>query len=126
MNIPVAVPHQMMVATTHSIRSTQIPAMVVEIRAFLSPTIQTWVQSHMKVGAKYISMKLHALHSGAEVLAGKAVSGFVKKSHGSEQEPEFHQVPGGFRGEIVEGKTVAPDLAELVGPHPHHNPKHDR
>ena len=41
--IPVAVPHEMKVATTQIIRSPEIPAMMVEIRAFLSPTIQTWV-----------------------------------------------------------------------------------
>src|SRR6476646_71486 len=55
MYMPVAVPHQMEVATAQIRRSDQMPAIMVEMRAFLSPTIQTWVASHTKVGAKYIN-----------------------------------------------------------------------
>ena len=35
------------------------------------------------------------------------MSGFVEESHGTEQEPEFDQVPSALGGEIVEGKTIA-------------------
>ena len=126
MYIPVAVPHQMKVATTQIMRSAQMPAMMVEIRAFLSPTIQTWVAVAHEGRREIHQQELHLLHPGAEMFAGQAVGGFVEKGHGTKQEPEFHQVPAGFCGEVVESEAVVPDLPELVGPHPDHDAEHEQ
>ena len=55
MPIPVAVLHQMVVATEQITRSIQMPEMMVASRALRPPTIQIWVTSQTNVGAKYIS-----------------------------------------------------------------------
>src|SRR5579871_5280248 len=57
MAMPVAVPHQIAVATTQIIRSIQMPAMDTAIRAHLPPYIQTCEESQKKLGAKYIRVK---------------------------------------------------------------------
>ena len=122
--MPVAVPHQIKVATTQIMRSPQDAGEDCRNpRLLVAQNPDLCAVTH-EGGSEVHEKKLHAFHARAKVFAGQAMSGFVKKGHGPEQEPEFNQVWCAFGGEVVEGKAVAPDLAEFVGPHPHHDSEH--
>src|SRR5205823_7390153 len=77
-----------------------------------------------KAGREIHQHETHSLDVCAVVLSRESMSSFMKRSHGAEEEPEFDQVPARFRGEVVEGEAVRPDLAKAVGPHPSHQNEH--
>ena len=48
----------------------------------------------------------------------------MDRRHGAKQEPELDQVCAILLNEVVERKTVVPNFAKAVPPHPSHQHKH--